>query len=356
MNLTSESVIHEVLRAYSPRIAPVRVESLGNRGGFSGASIWRVVTSAGDFALRRWPATGLPRPRIIGLHRLLEHLKSDGLPFVAVPLRTSSGNSLLQMAEADWQLEPWLPGAADFRLWPSRERLARTMESLAQWHHGARKYVPSADCATWFTCRRETESPAATERLESLGRVDSDQIALVAQTIERSTEEAIRQYAKRLLAAFERSSRCIMAELRQVRHLKFFLQPCLRDVWHDHILLSKNFVTGIIDASACRAENVASDLSRLIGSLVHDDREAWDFAITEYQRHRPLSTDELALVTVLDRSGVLLSGWTWLQWLFLERRFVADLDLIAGRLAEIAGRMEKLIETGQGSGAMLYIP
>ncbi len=344
----SDGSWREVLAQYAPQVMPLRVEALGNQGGFSGAAIWRVETVAGDFALRRWPQPELPHARIAGLHRLLDHVRSEGLRCVAVPLRTTNGTTLVSTAGLLWQLEPWLPGVADFHARPSRERLRSAMTVLAQWHRAAERFVPEAAAAVWFLGQSAAVSPAITERLAILAAIDAEDLARVSRSL--SNEQwgfarlpAIRDLARRVFTFFQSGREAITAELRLLREAPFRLQPCLRDVWHDHLLFDGEAVTGLIDPSACRVENVATDLARLIGSLVEDDCAAWDFALAEYQRHRSLSASELALVTVLDRSGVLLSGWTWLRWLYLDRRTFSDAVAVTRRLTEIVRRMERLV-------------
>ena len=348
MQVDDDESARHVLAQYAPRVRPLRMEPLGNRGGFSGAGIWRVVTEAGDFALRRWPKPGLPRDRILGLHLLLEHLRLSGLSFVAVPLQTSNGTSLPQHVLHDWQLEPWLPGLADFRANPSPDRLRAAMIALAQWHLAASRFVPAADSAEWFTSHANSPVPAVSERLTILDRADVGQTGRIEASISQSPDSAIRNLSRRILDLFKRGRSRVADELRIVRNVTVRLQPCLRDVWHDHVLFVGEKVTGLIDPSACRTESVASDLSRLIGSLVQDDRAAWDVALAEYQRHRPLTKDELALVALLDRSGVLLSGWTWLEWLHLERRPFAAAAAVEGRLKVIVERMRKLVDGEMG--------
>ena len=343
-----DSTARVALARYVPQVIPLRVEAQGNRGGFSGAAIWRVETAAGDFALRRWPQPGLPRERIAGLHRLLEHLWNAGLRCVAVPVRATDGATLTAVAGQLWQLESWLPGVADFHARPSNKRLSHTLAALAQWHRAAERFVPEATAAPWFFGRPAAPSPAALERLAILTTVDAGRVARVSRSLvgDRSglsSDTAIRDLARRVLSHFQRTRAAVAAELQLLRETPFRVQPCLRDVWHDHVLFEGDAVTGLIDPSACRIENVATDLARLIGSLVEDDRAAWDFALAEYQRQRPLSANELALVAVLDRSGVLLSGWTWLEWLYIDHRSFPDVASVAGRLTEIARRMERLV-------------
>lgn len=360
MQLNDDESVRHVLSQYAPRVRPLRVEPLGNRGGFSGAAIWRVVTVAGDFALRRWPRCALPRDRILGLHRLLEHLQRDGLKFVAVPLRTTDGTSLAHNVPSylttDWQLEPWLPGRADFHARPTNERLCAAMAALAQWHRAAERFVPDASAASWFAGLVASSSPAVGQRLALLSAADSGQTDHMERRVTQSKDSAVRELSRKVLALFRRGHDRIVAELQLVREVVVRLQPCLRDVWHDHVLFSDNAVTGLIDPAACQTESVASDLSRLIGSFVKDDRAAWDFALAEYQRHRPLTANELALVTVLDRSGTLLSGWTWLEWLYFERRPFADVAAVEKRLKTIIERMEKLIDGEPSDTTKLLLP
>jgi len=86
------------------------------------------------------------------------------------------------------------------------------------------------------------------------------------------------------------------------------------------VLFSGDDVTGLIDPNASRSECVAADLARLLGSLIGDDRSAWDAGLASYQAARPLTLNELALVELYDQSAVLLSGMTWLDWHCLQGR------------------------------------
>ncbi|MGH7199661.1 MAG: hypothetical protein ACREJB_03590, partial [Planctomycetaceae bacterium] len=112
-----------------------------------------------------------------------------------------------------------------------------------------------------------------------------------------------------------------------------------------HVLFSGDEVTGLIDPSACRTEHVAADLSRLIGSLVGDERALWDAALDEYSRCRPLSQEERRLVAVLDHSGVLLAGLTWLDRRYLQRHTWPQPGRVLDRLKTILMRLERLVET-----------
>lgn len=333
----------QVLTRYAATIRPIRVRSLGNRGGFSGAAIWQVTTEQGDFALRRWPSRGLPRERILGLHRLLEHLKRQQIDFVAVPVVSGLGETLVTDSGSEWQLEPWMPGEANFRNNPSAPRLAAAMQALARWQRAAEQYVPQASSAKWFQGATSAPSPAVCERLQTLSQIDEATLRGVAVAISQCQQAGLRDLTQQVLGLIQRGRAQALRELQGVRDLAVRLQPCLRDVWHDHLLFVGDDVTGLIDPSACRIDNVACDLARLLGSLVGDDRQQWGAALGEYQRYRQLSVSELRLIDVLDHSGVLLSGWTWLQWIYVEGRSFADWTVVERRLREIQQRLLNLV-------------
>ena len=149
--------------------------------------------------------------------------------------------------------------------------------------------------------------------------------------------------ARRILTGFGRCAPTIAHELKAAAALYVPLQPCLRDVWHDHLLFDGDAVSGIIDPSAARTDSVAADIARLVGSLVGDDRDAWDFALAAYEGVRPLSAEEQMLVTVLDRSGTLLSGMTWLWRIYLAEAVIPQPERVATRLAQIAARLDLLV-------------
>ncbi len=99
----------------------------------------------------------------------------------------------------------------------------------------------------------------------------------------------------------------------------------------------------MIDAHACRVDNVATDLARLLGSLAGDDRSIWDVGLAAYEKVRPLSVAERGLLELFDRSAVLLSGLTWLEWKCLDLRRFENPKIVLSRMEAIVGRMERLV-------------
>jgi Ser/Thr protein kinase RdoA (MazF antagonist) len=123
------------------------------------------------------------------------------------------------------------------------------------------------------------------------------------------------------------------------------LQPCLRDVWHDHLLFDGDRLTGLVDYAAVGPDSVAADLARMLGSLVADDDEGWRVALVAYRNVSPLSIEEEHLARRLDRTGVIVALANWLRRLGEEGRRFEDAGAAVQRVEELLARVERW---GQG--------
>jgi Ser/Thr protein kinase RdoA (MazF antagonist) len=334
--------LRQVLERYSaPYHADTRHSPLPARG-FSGASIWRIETEAGPFALRALGAESVDRSRLAGLHRLVTHIRKCGVTQVPVPLAAIDGATFFEAGQTIWQLEPWLPGVADFHARPSELRLVAAMTCLALWHRAAAGFAPLDAGRQWFFTSRSGTSPGLAERAREISRWNRETCELVRQRLESSPWKEFGELGRKVLDQFVQVGPRIAARLNLGLGSKVPLQPCLRDIWHDHVLFTGNEVTGMIDPHAARSDSVATDLARLLGSLVGDDRVAWEAGLNAYQQVRPLALEELALVELFDQSAVLLSGLTWLDWVCLQGRAFDDRVKVAARLRTIVERLEVL--------------
>jgi homoserine kinase type II len=333
-------VIDSVLRGYRrilrTQTACVPVE----RPGFSGALVVRIETAAGAFCLRGWPLGTKSSEKILALHEFLAYVRAQEINYVPVPVASDDGITLVWVAGRFWQLEPWLPGSADFWSRPSDVRLAAAFKALARFHEAARGFRPAGGRPSNLGPAEPAVPPTVLERIERIERWKPIRLAELRERIRQCPGDgsAVALAAGRVLSGFERCGPRIERELRSASQVPVPLQPCLRDVWHDHVLFQGDEVTGLIDPSAARTDTVAADISRLAGSLIADDRLAWGKAIDAYQSVRPLSREEAALVGILDRSGVLLSGMTWLERRYFEcisftERALEHLQRIAARLS-----------------------
>lgn len=324
--------VARVLAQYRQTAGSPPVESLGSAGGFSGARFWRITTDAGQFCLRRWPTEHPTPDRLAYIHRVLLHVAGAGFATAATPIQTFAGQTYCLHGDHLWELTPWLPGTADYHRAPRRERLIAAMRTLAEFHLAAAT-SPGGDA-------RVRPSPGISERRETLRELLSGGSARIQQSIVAADWPQLAERAGRLLTLFHAHAAAVLRQLEHVSPCQVPLQPCIRDVWHDHVLFTGDEVTGLIDFGAMRGESVAGDVARLLASFVGDDREGWRVGLQAYQSRRRLAPDELSLVAAFDRSGVLLSGLNWLKWIYVEQRRFADRETVVARLDDILGRLE----------------
>lgn len=346
-----------IVAAFCGSQRPARIRTIDRDSeGFSGAVVLRVVVEAtkmmpeAEFCLRSWPPDSLQRDRLLGLHRLLEHVHRCGVKQVPVPLKSQFGTTLYTEAGQFWQLEPWLPGRADFSSNPSDARLQNAIIALAQWHDAAARFEARTSEAEWFKQTAAATSPTVEDRLLRIHRFYTTDVAklkkLVADTTSLESWDAefleLRSLSRQILDFFVVSAPHVGEELLGYRDMRLRLHPCLRDIWHDHVLFDGDEVTGLIDPNAARSETPATDLARLLGSFLRDDDDRWEMAMAAYRSIRPLSDREVKLARVLDQSTTLLSGLTWLERLFVHRDNYSNPSRVISRLRQITSRMERL--------------
>ena len=308
--------------------------------GFSGARVFRVEIEQSVFCVRQWP-TGMPYERLQAIHGLLRHLGGDADIPIPIPISSADGDSVVAIDGQLWQVEPWLPGDADFDQQPTGARLVSAMTGLAKWHHLAARYEPPHRDTDWLLPCHEDRSPTVSARIRGLAQWRADLNEAERRLILESDDQ-FRKLGQQLTLHFRQLADSIGRELQQVESLRMRQQPCIRDLWHDHLLFCDDQLTGIIDFGAVKTDSIACDLSRLLGSLFGNDTSAWKRALDAYEQTRPLTTAEHQLLRPLNRSGILLSGMTWLQRRTENRISAGQLPRVIARLERIAGQLEAM--------------
>src|SRR5438309_10273742 len=97
----------DVLRHYPAADSNAVLHSLGNRGGFSGACLWRVEQPTAMFCLRAWPPQALDVSRLAWIHRLMGTARAGRLTFVPDVLVCERGTTWVEHAGRLWELQSW---------------------------------------------------------------------------------------------------------------------------------------------------------------------------------------------------------------------------------------------------------
>jgi Ser/Thr protein kinase RdoA (MazF antagonist) len=303
--------------------------ALGNRGGFSGARLWRVDEPGISFCLRAWPPPGISPERLAWIHRLMRLARDAGLHFVPAVCSTSLGTTWVEQAERLWDLTSWMPGRADFHQQPAPERLDAACTALAQLHGAWAGISPKKD-----------RCPAIHRRLEAA----RDWAALLRSgwqpDFASTGNDSLRSLTERSWSLLHVWAEWVPRALGGWEDRILALQPCLCDIWHDHVLFQGNTVAGIIDYGGLKVDHVAVDLARLLGSMVGEDGALRAAGLRAYKLLRPLSWEEETLVDILDATGTVVGLMNWIRWLYYEGRSFENPTTVGQRLADMVGRLE----------------
>jgi homoserine kinase type II len=298
-------------------VRPTHIDALGNRDGFSGAAIWRCEAAAGALCLRAWPDSMTE-----GNLHFIHHMQQSAAELAFVPrvLPARDGKTWFAHQGQLWELTQWMPGAPDENQPPSSARVAAACEALAHIHLLWEHLHPRRD-----------RCPALARRLDALRQWQGTASSLPA--LDRLGEQALR-IVDRWIAQ-------VQAELARWQCEEIPLQPCLCDIWRNHVLFEGDRVSGIIDYGEVKIDHVAVDLARLGGSMVEDDADGWQVGLSAYRRVRPLGDSDEILARMLDRTGAILGVANWLRWLHLERRVFDNREAAIRRLGVLVARLER---------------
>ena len=309
-------------------------EPLGNAGGFSGAQLWRVHTTDNEvLCLRLWPDEHPTAEYLRWIHQVVFHLAAQGFTKCPIPRpydgRPSGANqSFAEINGRLWQLEDWMAGKADYSTSPSPAKLQSALQTLALFHKNAQSFQSSVGPAPAMTFR-QTRIEQLVQQLPAL---QGKYVGLLFPDFPE------------LVRLFNFTHQRVLERLTHAASVEVPIFPCLRDVWHDHVLFDGDEVSGLIDLGAMRIESAAGDIARLVGSLVGDDRLLWAKAIAAYEQIRPLTELERSLIEVYDQSAVLCSGMNWLSWRFIEKRQFEDWEVIGERIYANLRRLRLLAQ------------
>ncbi|HVX11164.1 MAG TPA: aminoglycoside phosphotransferase family protein [Pirellulales bacterium] len=333
--MADERACRRVLMAYRADCRALRIEPLSSAGGFSGAQFWRVHTPTAVLCLRRWPREHPDRQQLEFIQAVLWHVRQEGFGLAPLPLETRTHAGYVCEAGHLWELTPWLPGEADYDRAPSTHKLRAAAAALAGFHRAAATFP--------LPHRGPAVAPGLSGRLSRIAAWNEEKLARLEAAIASGAGPQWAERARRLLSLFGRATESVVETLEQASSIRVPLEPCIRDIWHDHVLYQGERVSGLIDFGALRVDSVATDLARLLGSLCGDDGAAWLEGLNAYDMVRPLTSAEALLVTAYDRSNVLLSGMSWLEWIYLDGRQFENRAAIGGRLDANLARLEHLV-------------
>ena len=336
-----QSDIQSILAMY-PSLKVTSITPLAGAGGFSGALFWK-LQAEGSFCLRRWPVEHPSRTHLQWIHDVLRHVYREGHQYVPAPIPNCDGQTITAFDSHLWEVSPWMSGRSDFCESADDKlrtiKLTNAMTSLALWHKSASGFEPP---------ERRPSAPgvlARQSRYQSLRQGEIDVLRRSVVAYHGSLPLEIISIATAIVEEFPRSAD-LTSDLQLACKIPVTLQPCIRDIWHDHVLFTGERVTGFVDFGAMRMATVAGDVARLLGSLAGEDRRLWEIGLDSYQAANPPANRNLAdtqreLIRTWDAANVLLTGLQWVQWLFVDGRRFSDVKAVQHRMWQCWQRLQQ---------------
>ena len=316
-------MIEGVLRHYGVECRPTNIEPLGNAGGFSGAQFWKLQTPRGELCLRQWPRSHPSADRLNWIHAILRHAASHGCEFLPTPIQTVSDESLVEMDAVLFELTPWLPGCSDLASSGCEQKLRAAVQSLAKFHEVTRDFSSTSN------------SPGIAQRGTITAKLVQGELQQLANAARSSVANPFHAECDTIVQLASPHVESLQQKLRIMVEVETTVQPCVRDVWHDHFLFVKDDVTGLIDFGAMQVDTVATDLARLLGSLDRHHVDVWSKGISAYRECRELTDFDVQFIRTFHASNVILSGLNWVRWLLVDRRSFENLTGVRQRLEDI---------------------
>jgi homoserine kinase type II len=246
-----------------------------------------------------------------------------GVRFVPLVEQTQYGATVV-MGGGVWDVTEWMPGRPNFHANPTDARLFAAVEAVARLHEAWSRLTPPGPAPC----------PAVERRWRALA--EWDRLVAAGWRPRPTPDDPVAPHAEAAWARLPELASQARAALLPWLHAPVPVQPCLCDVWHDHVLFEGDRVTGLIDYGAAKVDHVAADLARLLGSLVPGEPERVAAAVRAYERIRLLPQSEL--VELLDWTGVVVGVSNWLRWLYHDGRAYVDRSAVATRLGRLIRR------------------
>ncbi|MBN9523838.1 2'-deoxycytidine 5'-triphosphate deaminase, partial [bacterium] len=235
------------------------------------------------------PDFAAARLRAIHAHvALLSHL--DFVPRIHA---TREGDTVIEADGRVWDLSTWVAGKPEHGV-PSAARVEAAAVALAAVHAAWRPLAAPPGPA-----------PAVLRRLKVLANWDSTRAdrrrEYPAGPFGDAVGRAVALLSPLVADAWEALQPWSMQQLP--------LQPCLVDVWPEHVHFDGNRVAGLIDFGAVQDDHVGADLARLFAGFPGPD--ALPAALAAYRAGGGILAEPDAFVRLLAHTGVVCGAAAW---------------------------------------------
>ena len=311
--------IRTVLSEYPKDRRIGKIYPLAHKAGLSGAEYWMVETGAGLFCLRGQPQETASINHLQYIQAVLWHTVFEGFDLVPLPSETREHKGVVEYDGRLWELLPWLEGQTiDSFEKVDTTQIVSAMLTLAQFHQVTSTFpLPNEPLGLSQAVQRYFQRWKSwigggihelTSRIRSRQRETSDllEMALIRESL--VLVDHFLMFGGNAMTMFTRGTRLAVP-----------IQPVIGNVSRRHLLFDDDGLCGIIDFKELGVDSVALDMASLLGGLAGNDPRLWNYGLKAYRSIRPISDEELYLMTAFDFAEMILSGMEWLDLLFLKQ-------------------------------------
>ena len=300
-------------------------------GGFSGATVTKIESALGAYALKPHPISF--SDRIASTHAFQEFLAArTELPIPRLlhwspgRLQLSSAqdhsigqlngtpqrpDTLFAMGETCWELADWMPGEPVRSTgWIRDEALNNVIDAIATMHAHVRDSRPSwpapVDCI-------ESGLELRASKLTDYMRSGFDRCSTQWESIPDRRSQPVLASLGRILSLARAIGSRLYKPMQELATIPVRSHWIARDLWREHFLFEGDQLTGIIDFTASKISWPGLDLARSLGTFLLDEDPRWDAAIERYRSAMGQKDIDLRDVRVTHRVSTILSAMHYVE-------------------------------------------
>jgi hypothetical protein len=343
-------------------------------GGFSGATVTRIESALGTYALKPHPIsfsdriasthafqeflaarTELPIPHLLRWSRGRLHFNS--------PQKHRIGNrngppqhpdTLFAIGEYCWELTDWKPGEPVRSTgWIRDEALNNVIDAIATMHAHVRDWeltwAAPVDCI-----ERGLELRAS--KLSDYMQSGFDRCKTHWESIPDRRSQPVLKSLGRILSLARAVGSRLYKPMQELATIPVPSHWIARDLWREHFLFDGDRITGIIDFTASKISWPGLDLARSLGTFLLDEDPRWEAAIERYRFAVGKQEIELHDVRVTHRVSTILSAMHYVETACQSTespqawRLIRE-PRIAARILELETCMDSIAKAMQVTGA-----
>ncbi|HMO36992.1 MAG TPA: aminoglycoside phosphotransferase family protein, partial [Gemmatales bacterium] len=266
--------------------------------------------------LKQWPQGQPAYLSLSHIHRRMMLAHFAGIHQIPKVVLLPTGASCFHDGGRTWDLVEWKQGKSVSN--PTSDELEQALTALTKIH------------VAWRESTNLRRAPCTAVQLhhQRLRNWKQDEW----QYLLKAPDQLV-QNAARLLQRLQPGALC---KLEPWLTRPVILQPCLGDIWSEHVLFEESKLTGIVDFGGVRWDHPTQDVVRLLSSYEVSGNRCLKH-ILDMLPDKSITFQ--TLIHLLWESSLMVSLSNWIRWLYLENRSFLQVNQCRARIELIFCRL-----------------